>query len=95
MVGLNKFATAADGNYEPLRVDPAIEAQQSERLAVLRRTRDATEVRRALDQVKLAAAGQSNVLYPLRSALAARATVGEVCDALREVWGLYQPADVY
>ena len=95
VVGVNKFATAADGDYEPLRVDPAIEAQQSERLAVLRRTRDATEVRRALDQVKLAAAGQDNVLYPLRSALAARATVGEVCDALREVWGLYQPADVY
>ena len=95
VVGVNKFATAADEDYEPLRVDPAIEAQQSERLAVLRRTRDATELRRALDQVKLAAAGQDNVLYPLRSALAARATVGEVCDALREVWGLYQPADVY
>ena len=62
---------------------------------MLRRTRDAAEVRRTLDEVKRAAAGQENVLYPLRSALAARSTVGEVCDALREVWGLYQPADVY
>jgi methylmalonyl-CoA mutase N-terminal domain/subunit len=95
VVGVNKFATPAEEGYEPLRVDPAIEAQQSERLAVLRRARDAAEVRRTLDEVKRAAAGQDNVLYPLRSALAARATVGEVCDALREVWGLYQPADVY
>jgi methylmalonyl-CoA mutase N-terminal domain/subunit len=35
------------------------------------------------------------MLYPLRAALLARATVGEVCDALREVWGVYQPADAY
>jgi methylmalonyl-CoA mutase, N-terminal domain len=95
VVGVNKFATPAEERYEPLRVDPAIEAQQSERLAVLRCTRDAAEVRRTLDEVKRAAAGQENVLYPLRSALAARSTVGEVCDALRDVWGLYQPADVY
>jgi methylmalonyl-CoA mutase N-terminal domain/subunit len=95
VVGVNKFATAGEETYEPLRVDPAIEAQQSERLAVLRRNRDSAEVRRTLDEVKQAAAGDENVLYPLRSALAARATVGEVCDALREVWGLYQPGDVY
>jgi methylmalonyl-CoA mutase, N-terminal domain len=95
VVGVNKFTTAADESYAPLRVDPRIEQQQSERLAELRRQRDAAEVRRALAEVKRAAAGQDNVLYPLRRALAARATVGEVCDALREVWGLYQPADVY
>jgi methylmalonyl-CoA mutase, N-terminal domain len=95
VVGVNKFTAAADESYAPLRVDPRIEQQQSERLAELRRQRDAAEVRRALAEVKRAAAGQDNVLYPLRRALAARATVGEVCDALREVWGLYQPADVY
>jgi methylmalonyl-CoA mutase N-terminal domain/subunit len=95
VVGVNKFATAADESYAPLRVDPAIERQQSERLAALRRQRDAADVRRALADIKRAAAGQDNVLNPLRSALAARATVGEVCDALREVWGLYKPADVH
>jgi len=95
VVGVNKFTTAAEERYSPLRVDPVIEQQQSERLAALRRQRDAAEVRHALAEIKRAAAGQDNVLYPLRSALAARATVGEVCDALREVWGLYQPADVY
>ena len=93
IVGVNKFATADDERYEPLRVDPAIEQQQSERLAALRAARSAAEVRRTLDEVKRAAEGGQNLLYPLRSALAARATVGEVCDALRAIWGVYQPAD--
>jgi len=95
VVGVNKFATAADESYAPLRVDPAIERQQSERLAALRRQRDAADVRRALADIKRAAACEDNVLNPLRSALAARATVGEVCDALRDVWGVYKPADVH
>jgi methylmalonyl-CoA mutase N-terminal domain/subunit len=47
-----------------------------------------------LDDVRRAAEGRDNVLAPLRAALAARATVGETCDALRDVWGVYHPADV-
>ena len=95
VVGVNAFVTPDDEPYEPLRVDPAIEQQQAERLAELRARRDAAEVRRRLDEVRRAAAGTDNLLYPLREALAALATVGEVCDALREVWGVYQPPDVY
>ena len=95
VVGVNAFVTPDEEPYEPLRVDPAIEQQQAERLAELRGRRDAGEVRRRLDEVRRAAAGTDNLLYPLREALAALATVGEVCDALREVWGVYQPPDVY
>jgi methylmalonyl-CoA mutase N-terminal domain/subunit len=95
VVGVNAFVTPDDEPYEPLRVDPAIEQQQAERLAELRARRDAAEVRRRLDEVRRAAAGTDNLLYPLREALAALATVGEACDALREVWGVYQPPDVY
>ncbi len=95
VVGVNAFVTPDEEPYEPLRVDPAIEQQQAERLAELRARRDAGEVARRLDEVRRAAAGSDNLLYPLREALSARATVGEVCDALREVWGVYQPADVY
>jgi methylmalonyl-CoA mutase N-terminal domain/subunit len=95
VVGVNAFVTPDDEPYEPLRVDPAIEQRQAERLARLRAGRDAGDVRRRLDEVRRAAAGTDNLLYPLREALAALATVGEVCDALREVWGVYQPADVY
>jgi methylmalonyl-CoA mutase N-terminal domain/subunit len=76
-------------------VDPAIEAAQSARLAALRVGRDDAAVKRGLDDLRTAAEGTANVLYPLRAALQASATVGEVCDALREVWGTYQPPDAH
>ena len=95
VVGVNRFTVTGEDPYEPLRVDPAIEQQQADRLAVLRASRDSVQVRRRLDELKVAAPGRDNLLYPLREALRARATVGEVCDALREVWGIYRPPDVY
>jgi len=52
-------------------------------------------VAKRLDEVRAAARGTDNVLYPLREALRARATVGEVCDALRDVWGTYRPHDTF
>jgi methylmalonyl-CoA mutase N-terminal domain/subunit len=45
--------------------------------------------------LRKAAAGSDNVLYPMKQALAARATVGEVCHALRDVWGTYVPSEVF
>ncbi|WP_030457309.1 methylmalonyl-CoA mutase [Kitasatospora sp. NRRL B-11411] len=93
VVGVNRFQLAEEEPYEPLRVDPAIEAQQAERLARLRADRDSAAVGRALSQLRKAAEGTDNVLYPMKEALAARATVGEVCDALRGVWGTYVPVD--
>ncbi len=77
--------------YEPLRVDPAIEADQREALARLRERRDGAGVERALDELRTAAGGTANVLVPMRAALAAHSTVGEVCHALRAVWGTYSP----
>jgi methylmalonyl-CoA mutase, N-terminal domain len=94
VVGVNKFITASTEPYQPLRVDPAIEQEQARRLAQLRAARDAGEHRRRLDEVKKAAAGADNVLVPIREALRSRATVGEVCDALRDVWGIYHPPDL-
>jgi len=93
VVGLNRYVTPADERYEPLRVDPAIEEEQAKRLTQLRADRSADDLRRTLDELKRAAEGTDNVLYPMRAALAARATVGEVCHALRDVWGVYTPRD--
>ena len=93
VVGVNRYQLAEEEPYEPLRVDPAIEATQAERLGRLRAERDGAAVAAALAAVRAAAAGTANVLVPLRQALAARATVGEVCDALRDVWGTYQPTE--
>ncbi|RNG27021.1 acyl-CoA mutase large subunit family protein [Streptomyces botrytidirepellens] len=98
VVGVNRFRTDADEPYEPLRVDPAIEERQRDRLARLRAGRDRAAVGAALAALKKAAEsepGTANVLYPMKDALAARATLGEVCDALREVWGTYVPADAF
>ena len=85
----------ADEIYEPLRVDPTIEAQQADRLARLRAERDDAEVDRHLAALRAAAEGTDNVLYPMHDALRARATVGEVCNVLREVWGIHHPADAF
>ncbi|MFI0780019.1 methylmalonyl-CoA mutase [Streptomyces sp. NPDC021212] len=96
VVGVNRFRIDEEEPYEPLRVDPAIEERQRARLARLRAERDRAGVGAALSALKKAAEsepGTANVLYPMKDALAARATLGEVCDALRDVWGTYVPAD--
>ncbi|MEV6974392.1 methylmalonyl-CoA mutase family protein [Kitasatospora sp. NPDC093806] len=98
VVGVNRFRLAAEElaaepAYRPLRVDPAVEERQVARLARLRAERDGAAVARALGELRRAAGGPDNVLYPMRTALAARATVGEVCDALREVWGRHVPVE--
>jgi methylmalonyl-CoA mutase N-terminal domain/subunit len=94
VVGVNRFAAAAAEPYHPLHVDLAIEEQQAKRLARLRESRDPAEWQHRIDDIKRAAEGSRNVLVPLREALRARATVGEVCDALRTVWGTYQPSGI-
>jgi methylmalonyl-CoA mutase, N-terminal domain len=93
IVGVNRFAVDVEEPYEPLRVDPAIEAAQAARLSALRSARDAGAVDGALSALRKAAEGTDNVLHPMKDALRARATVGEVCDALRDVWGIYQPRE--
>jgi methylmalonyl-CoA mutase N-terminal domain/subunit len=94
VVGLNKFAADGEEPYQPLRVDPSIEAAQAARLARLREARDSGAVSRSIAALKTAAEGTENVLYPLREALRADATLGEVCDALRDVWGEYHPSEI-
>jgi methylmalonyl-CoA mutase N-terminal domain/subunit len=93
VVGLNRFTTDDTDPYQPLRVDPASEAEQRERLGRLRAERDPDAVEKGLDALRTAAAGTENVLPPMKRALAARATVGEVCHALRSVWGVYTPSE--
>ncbi|MFJ1745521.1 methylmalonyl-CoA mutase [Streptomyces sp. NPDC088116] len=95
VVGVNRYAMDEEDPYTPPRVDPAIESRQAARLARLRAERDGAAVDRRLTELRAAAAGTDNVLHPMKAALRARATVGEVCDALREVWGTYEPADTF
>jgi len=94
IVGVNRFTADGEERYQPLRPDPAIEADQAARLARLRKERDNAASDRAISALKSAAEGTGNVLYPLRDALRADATLGEVCDALRDVWGEYRPREI-
>ncbi|XVV12052.1 acyl-CoA mutase large subunit family protein [Actinoplanes sp. CA-131856] len=93
VVGVNRFAADTEERYEPLRVDPAIEAAQVARLAALRADRDSVAVETALADLAKAAGGNDNVLPLMKEALRLRATVGEVCHTLRGVWGVYHPVE--
>jgi methylmalonyl-CoA mutase N-terminal domain/subunit len=95
VVGVNRFAIAEEEAYEPLRVDPAIEAAQAARLAALRSERDTPAVETALADLGKAAPGTDNVLPFIREALRLRATVGEVCHTLRGVWGVHHPVEPF
>lgn len=75
-------------------LDPSIERAQRERLAEVRKTRSADAVRRTLDQVRRTAEGDANLMPPLIEALRAQATIGEISDALREVFGVYREGAV-
>jgi methylmalonyl-CoA mutase N-terminal domain/subunit len=95
VVGLNKFTLDEEEPFELLRADPQIEADQCERLAALRSQRDNDAVSRGLDALRSAAGGTGNLLLPMKEALTAHATGGEVAQALRDVWGTYVPNDAF
>ncbi len=95
VVGVNAFTLEVEEPYEPLRVDPRIEAEQCAALAKVREERDNAAVAAALDDLRRAAAGsgpENNCLPPMKRALSLNATGGEVADALRDVWGTHTPS---
>jgi methylmalonyl-CoA mutase N-terminal domain/subunit len=91
VVGVNKYVEDDIEVEETLRVDPAAEREQTERLKHFKADRDHELVSQRLAEVKRAAEGPGNLLPPIRQALADRASMGEVCGAMREVFGDYQP----
>jgi methylmalonyl-CoA mutase N-terminal domain/subunit len=90
MVGVNAYVDPDETPLPILYIDDAAADQQLSRLADLKRTRDNEAVARTLDALKEAARGADNTMYPLLDCVRAYATVGEMCDALREVWGEYE-----
>jgi methylmalonyl-CoA mutase N-terminal domain/subunit len=92
VVGVNRFTTEDDHQPELLRISDEEVASQIERVRALRAGRDQAAVDRALVEVGEAARGTANMLPPMKEALRARATLGEVSDVLRRVFGEYRPA---
>jgi methylmalonyl-CoA mutase, N-terminal domain len=89
VIGVNRFADDGDERVELLHVDPEGERAQRERTAGVRAARDPAIAGAALAEVQRVAGTSENLLPALRQALRARCTVGEICGALRELWGTY------
>jgi methylmalonyl-CoA mutase N-terminal domain/subunit len=95
IVGVNRFAEAGEERVELHRLDPAAEQRQFERTARVRAERSAEAAEAALAEVRRVAGGEGNLLVPIREALRSRCTVGEICGALRELWGTYDGERVH
>jgi methylmalonyl-CoA mutase N-terminal domain/subunit len=89
VVGVNAFTEDAHEQVQLLQVEPAIEQRQRERAAQARAARDAEAAQAALAEVRTAAESDANLLPPMREALRAGCTIGEICGLLRELWGTY------
>jgi methylmalonyl-CoA mutase N-terminal domain/subunit len=89
IVGVNRYVEDESEPIELHRIDAEAERRQLERTARVRAGRDAAAVTAALDEVRSTARGDANLLPPMHEALRAHATVGEICNVLREEWGTY------
>ena len=93
VVGVNSFRSDEPTSVDAWQIDPAVEARQIERVRALRRQRPEEAWRQALDDVRRAASGTTNLLPPIIAAVEARATVGEIAGTLRDVFGEYRESD--
>ena len=89
VVGVNRFVEEESEPIELHRLDPESERRQLERTARVRAERDAGAAEQALAEVLRVARGDGNLLVPMREALRARCTVGEICETLRGEFGMY------
>jgi methylmalonyl-CoA mutase N-terminal domain/subunit len=94
IVGVNDFVQEDEPPIQILYIDETAGEKQLAKLERLKRSRDEDQVQRALDRLRQAARTTANVMPPILDAVRAYATVGEMCDALREVWGEYEEVPV-
>ncbi|RCK73999.1 MAG: Methylmalonyl-CoA mutase [Ignavibacteriae bacterium] len=90
IVGLNDFVTEEKVTPKILKIDPSVRDRQIEKLRSLKENRDNTKVRKCLDEIRQAAKSNENLIPLILNAVEAYATVGEISDALRDVWGEYK-----
>ncbi len=93
VVGVNRFSTEDAQEIETLQIDPEMEARQIDRVRQVRESRDPRAWRAALDAVSAAARGTDNLVPPIIAAVEAHATVGEISDAMRAVFGEHREID--
>jgi len=91
VVGLNRFTTDEKPQWEIMKVNPNVAIKQKERFSQLKTERDNEQVQHLLSQLKEMAETDKNLMPVVLEAVKAYATLGEICDTLREVWGEYKP----
>jgi methylmalonyl-CoA mutase N-terminal domain/subunit len=94
IVGVNDFIAEEEEPVPTLYIDEAAAERQLAKLEKVRRERDNDRVTRALDQLRRVGAGSGNTMEPILAAVRSYATVGEMCDALRDVWGEFEEVPV-
>ncbi|HXH27426.1 MAG TPA: methylmalonyl-CoA mutase family protein, partial [Candidatus Polarisedimenticolia bacterium] len=94
IVGVNRFVDEERVAVPVLKIDPEVERRQLARLAETRRSRDAARHTRALRRLQEEARGTGNLMPPLLEAVKAQASVGEICAALKDVFGIYREGTV-
>jgi methylmalonyl-CoA mutase N-terminal domain/subunit len=95
VVGVNDFVDEDEAQTPILRIDPALERKQADRLAATRARRDGAAVESALAELKSAAAGEANLMPPIVAAARANATEGEMIEAMQQVFGTYTESPVF
>jgi methylmalonyl-CoA mutase, N-terminal domain len=95
IVGVNRYESEDAGGLEILRIDPALETEQIERVKALRARRDSAAVETTLAALKRGAESNENLMPLIVDASRAYVTMGEMCDALREVWGVWRETPVF
>jgi methylmalonyl-CoA mutase N-terminal domain/subunit len=96
VVGVNRYQQDDERDLEILKIDPALEHKQIERVQALRARRDAAGVEAALARLREDAAHEDrNLMEPIMAAARVEVTMGEMCDALREVWGVWRETPVF
>jgi methylmalonyl-CoA mutase N-terminal domain/subunit len=96
IVGVNRYESSDEQPVEILKIDPVLEQEQIGRVRSLRARRDSAVVESVLTRLKgEAAKDDANLMYPILDASRAYVTMGEMCDALREVWGVWRETPVF
>jgi methylmalonyl-CoA mutase N-terminal domain/subunit len=95
VVGMNQFTVYEKMPIETLKIDDAVQKNQIERLKKLRLKRDRKKVEDSLDELKKVAQGEGNLMYPILDCVRSYATVGEICNVLRSVFGEYREKPIF
>jgi len=95
VVGVNKYTDSEKVNIETLKINPGVEERQKGRLERLRRERDGAEVKRVLEELRRIAGKDENLVPVVLEAVKTYATLGEICDVLRDIFGEYRAVQVF